>query len=249
VQWSEPIRNFDNKAEIPFLQYFFLTLPPEVLLDAVEHTEANGAKAEFLRQDILRFFGLRIAMCLYPLSGRKHCYWNKDVAPDSMQPLMGFGAYLSRERFFEIESKISFVAHEPTDMPVEARDPFHPVRRLVDTFNSHRRGLIRPGPYLTIDEMMSAGKGIDAKYASFGCPGKTYVGRKPQPWGIEFKSVVEGTLGVCLRLELQEAKSGWRGSVGAIMMHLQSLWCFAYSSHGLAVVGCALEMQALVLSL
>ena len=94
---------------------------------------------------------------------------------------MGFGKYLPRARFFEIESKIRFGPPEDPDLDAEDRDPFYPVRRLIERFNDHRKALITAGAYITLDEMMSAWKGAEDKYTAEGCQGLTYIARKPEP--------------------------------------------------------------------
>ena len=99
-------------------------------------------------------------------------------------------------------------------------------------FNDHRKALITAGVYITLDEMMSACKGAENKYTAEGCPGLTYIARKPEPWGIEFKSVCCGITGICLFLEIQEGKE--RMAKAKFRDHYPPLshWCFAYVTNG-----------------
>jgi hypothetical protein len=108
--------------------YFLEAFPPEALRDCITYTRENGLEGDTVRQDILRFIGMRLGMCLYPLSGHKSDYWMRETPQGSLEPVMDFGKYLSRDRFFEIESKIRFAPPEDPDLDAADRDPFHPVR-------------------------------------------------------------------------------------------------------------------------
>lgn len=69
--------------------------------------------------------------------------------------------------------------------------------------------LIDPSWLLEFDEEMSAylgeegvlpGEGADPK----GIPFRSFIERKPEPLGAEYKTMVDGTTGVGLRAEVQE---------------------------------------------
>jgi hypothetical protein len=57
---------------------------------------------------------------------------------------------------------------------------------------------------------MSAWTGVEDKYHGEGCPGKTYITRKPQPWGVEMKAICCGVSNVMIGIEIQEGKTRMR---------------------------------------
>jgi hypothetical protein len=122
----------------------------------------------------------------------------------------GLGKYMSREKYEEIADKLRFDAPSDPTLPLEERDPYHVVRSFINDFNQHRFADVVPGPVLVIDECMSSWTGVEDKYSAEGCPGKTYITRKPRPYGVEMKAVCDGESNICMRLEIQEGKERMR---------------------------------------
>ncbi len=83
-------------------------------------------------------------------------------------------------------------------------DPWWPVRGSVERFNAKRRALLRTVPVRVLDEMMTAWCPRATKEG--GPPAISWVPRKPEPPGTEFKTAADPATGVMLALEIQEGK-------------------------------------------
>jgi hypothetical protein len=90
------------------------------------------------------------------------------------------------------------------------------IREEVDVwirgFNKNRKREIILGTDVTPDEMMFKWTGNEGPG---GIPHKSFIERKPKPFGSELKSVCEGTFGMCVKTELQSgeirmARKKWR---------------------------------------
>ena len=87
----------------------------------------------------------------------------------------------------------------------------------VKGFNEARLREIVAGSCVTPDEMMLEWKG---KAGFGGLPHLSFIKRKPQPLGTELKSLCEGTMGMCLYIEVQKgkvrmARKKWAPTMGA----------------------------------
>jgi hypothetical protein len=87
----------------------------------------------------------------------------------------------------------------------------------VKSFNEARMREIKPGSCLTPDEMMFEWKG---KSGFGGLPHLSYIKRKPKPLGTELKSVCEGTMGMCVFIEVQKGK----------VVMARKKWCRQYGA-------------------
>ena len=83
-------------------------------------------------------------------------------------------------------------------------DPWWPLRCGVERFNAKRRALLRTVPVCVLDESMSAWRPRTTKQG--GLPHISYVPRKPEPLGTEFKTAADPATGIMLALEIQEGK-------------------------------------------
>ena len=78
----------------------------------------------------------------------------------------------------------------------------------VDAFNSWRKKVIPPSPILVLDESMLPWKPRSTKTG--GLPHLSYIPRKPNPFGTEFKVVADGAIDVFCGIEIQEGKKSMR---------------------------------------
>jgi hypothetical protein len=152
-------------------------------------------------------------MVMNPVKGGYKECWRKQRdyrGEKTVQSPRDLGKYMSREKYEEISRTIRFNGPADPAIPLAERDPYHPVRTFVDEFNKHRVDNVIPGPALVIDECMSSWTGVEDKYSADGCPGKTYITRKPRPFGVELKAVCCGVSNICLQIEIQEGKERMR---------------------------------------
>ena len=118
-----------------------------------------------------------------------------------MMPPPDFGRQLSLDRFQRIQR------YWGRGLPEERRalkqNPWAQIDPWVRGFNAARLREIKVGSCLTPDEMMFEWRG---KSGYGGLPHMSYIKRKPKPLGTELKSVCEGTMGICVHLEIQKGK-------------------------------------------
>jgi hypothetical protein len=118
-----------------------------------------------------------------------------------LMPPPDFGKHLSRDRFKRICRYWARGLKRERD---RLRDnPWAQVDSWVKGFNEARLREIVAGSCVTPDEMMLEWKG---KAGFGGLPHLSFIKRKPQPLGTELKSLCEGTMGICLFIEVQKGK-------------------------------------------
>ncbi len=112
-----------------------------------------------------------------------------------------FGLYLSRDRF---EKVLQLWAYGPDGTEEKLTEkPWEEVDYWVRAFNNKRKEELVVGTDLTPDELMIAWKG---KKGNGGIPHLSFVERKPIPLGTEAKVVCEGSMGMCVFVELPKGK-------------------------------------------
>jgi hypothetical protein len=67
--------------------------------------------------------------------------------------------------------------------------------------------VVVPGPCITVDELMSQWKGLEAEYKLNGVPHLTKVKAKPQGTGTMLKAAADSTTNIIIRMEIVEEKS------------------------------------------
>ena len=113
-----------------------------------------------------------------------------------------FKSWMALTRFKDIRKYVT-----ATMAKYEARetDAWWPLRGGVERFNAKRHALLRTVPVCVLDESMSAWRPRTTKEG--GLPHISYVIRKPEPLGTEFKTAADPATGIMLALEIQEGKT------------------------------------------
>jgi hypothetical protein len=112
-----------------------------------------------------------------------------------------FGMHLSQDKFKKI---LRYWSKGPDGTQEKLRDnPWEEVDIWIRGFNKNRQAEIEVGTDITPDEMMFEWTGQEGPG---GIPFKSWIERKPKPFGSELKSVCEGTFGICMYIELQKGK-------------------------------------------
>jgi hypothetical protein len=118
-----------------------------------------------------------------------------------MMPAPDFGRQLSQDRFQRV------LRYWARGLPAEREklrlNPWAQIDPWVDGFNAAWLREVKPGSCLTPDESMFEWQG---KSGHGGLPHLSYIKRKPKPLGTELKSVCEGTMGMCVYIEIQKGK-------------------------------------------
>lgn len=96
------------------------------------------------------------------------------------------------------------------DQMEEDGDPWWRFAGFVDKFNANRKLNFLSSLLLTGDETMSAQR--PRKTKTGGLPHLSYIFRKPEPLGTEFKNVACAATGVMTYLEIQRGKTPMRNA-------------------------------------
>lgn len=94
------------------------------------------------------------------------------------------------------------------DYTRKSTDPWYRISSAVDDFNRIRRERVKCSRWLSVDESMSAWR--PRTTVTGGLPNLSFIARKPEPLGTEFKNSACPVLGVIRHLEIQRGKEGMR---------------------------------------
>ena len=112
-----------------------------------------------------------------------------------------FNILNNRNRFNQIKSYFHLIFADPTK---EEIDEYWPVIAGVVGFNNCRKHRVAACRVKVVDESMSPFKPKHAKCSNL--PNISFIARKPEPLGIEFKTVCCALTGIMLYLEIQRGK-------------------------------------------
>ena len=181
--------------------------------------------------EFLRWIGIRLALALERPRGSLQEIVSDQAIPGSIfQPCNYSERFkMSFYRFRQINSVLRFSDNIP---PGQNRDPWHEIRSFIDAFNTHMTEAFSPGQFLTVDEIMSAWKGLSSLFDAFGLPHQTKIIRKPEGTGAEMKSVACAESLVILRVDIMEGREQnrlkqWSQQYGegtAVVLRLCSPW-------------------------
>lgn len=130
-------------------------------------------------------------------------------------PAPDFGRYMSVRRFGDIRLFFVYAFYETllSEEQFEVDhgyklDPWHRINLLVKEYNMNRKQVVAGSCKKIADELMSPWRPCITKKG--GLPHLSFILRKPQPLGTEFKSVACGVTGCMLHIEIQKGKDAMR---------------------------------------
>jgi hypothetical protein len=163
--------------------------------------QARGCKDTLTVGEWFVFLGLMCAATLHNETGRD--LWRPKKKKRIFSRAPGFSEYMTCERFEDI--KACAVAG-CTDESQKGTEKWHKFKPAVNALNKRRREVVIRSEVLTPDETMSP---MCPRSTSHGAgegklPHYSFVPRKPEPHGTEFKTVCDGRHGALLYMEIQE---------------------------------------------
>ena len=173
--------------------------PPKIP-QIVQYTNKLGKQkysrwVDTTRGELLRFMGLWLMMSTMGYDNKREAFEQDWIVQDTV-PGPKLKRFMYYSRFSQLSNCISF-ADMTVDIPVS--DPWYPIRDFVKSFNDIRKANIIIGWLLCIDETMW-------KWSGLGLPHQSWIPRKPEPLGVESKTVADVESGILLYIELQEGK-------------------------------------------
>ena len=104
-----------------------------------------------------------------------------------MTPCINFSPYMGLRRFEDIKAyfPLAFADFDKKDPLDPNHDPWYMISRLIDDFNNNRKKGVAASVIKVLDELMSAWR--PRKNKTGGLPNISFILRKPEPLGTEFK--------------------------------------------------------------
>lgn len=154
------------------------------------------------------FVGIILSSAVHGKGGSK--LWEKDNAQAqrgiySVAHTINLSTHMSESRFNKIKK------HFPdcfADKQRKDTDPWYQIIAGVEAFNDNRFRNIAASILKIFDESMSAWK--PQKTKTGGLPNISFILRKPEPLGTEFKITCCGETGIILFIEIQRGKDGMK---------------------------------------
>ena len=122
----------------------------------------------------------------------------------TLAPHVDFGEYMKEWRFKEIKHLIPQIMSRKGGND----DDWSTVRRKMDLFHQNIDKCMYVSSVCAFDESMSAF--VPRTTKTGGLPNLSYIARKPEPLGTEFKCICDGLTGKLIWLEVQEGKERMR---------------------------------------
>jgi hypothetical protein len=185
----------------------------------IARNNANGAaKPNYKSANLVSeqewwvFVGILISAGPHGKGGVK--LWERSKESFGMTQSINYGpkpdglGIMAEYRFKEIKAAFPWSFQDKTKAPPDdgseddAKDPWHMVLLLVNGFNKNRQEWVAASVRKVLDESMSAFRPRTSKTGGF--PNISYILRKPEPLGTEFKVIA---CAVTSELLLQKAPS------------------------------------------
>ena len=185
--------------------------------------------AKLTKGTLLRFWGYALALSIHTGLSLEQM-WSDRQDDESILPPPAMGRHgMTYARFKKIRGAIAF---GPGDEASLRADNWAFVRGLIDLYNKSREEQVTAGWLITGDETMVAWRGQSGVLNVMKCPHLSWVPRKPEPLGVELKTVGDALSGIMLRIEICEGKEPMRakkysaeyGATTACTMRLFEPW-------------------------
>ena len=207
----------------PFFDLFMLLWPGDwqqqlhqlnVMIDREHQNKSKNGKipkkiTSVSQNEFFVFIGVIISAGPAGRGGRNLFQSESEVRKNGINlllPLVNFENFMKYYRFNDIRSKfhLAFDDIEANAPSSSNFDPWHNVSKLIRQFNENRFCMVAASRVKVQDESMSAWK--PRKDKTGGLPNISFIKRKPEPLGTEFKSAGCGQTGIMLSLEIQRGK-------------------------------------------
>jgi hypothetical protein len=123
--------------------------------------------------------------------------WQRHADPYSVVAPINYGPsglnIMAEYRFEQIKAAFPWSFQEKTK---EETDPWHMILLFVDGFNKNRHDWVAASVRKTLNESMSAFRPRTSKTG--GWPNISFILRKPEPLGTEFKDIACAVTGMCM---------------------------------------------------
>eukprot|EP00934_Nitzschia_sp_Nitz4_P004390 Nitzschia sp. Nitz4//scaffold475_size5561//3915//5458//NITZ4_009216-RA/size5561-snap-gene-0.2-mRNA-1//-1//CDS//3329552714//4380//frame0 len=172
-------------------------------------------------REFFQFFGIMLLARVFSRPGGK--IWDS-VEPEGIDVIVNASQWMYKYRFEQIYEQMAFVFADPIK-GMQGEDPWWTVAKGIEGFNENRAQVMRASVVKVMDESMSA-------YRPRTSPTGTlefisFVARKPEPLGTEFKVMADSKTHIMLHLELQKGKNRMKTAEYANEVRLATAACVA----------------------
>lgn len=196
-----------------FLKLTFVNWRQKVELFNAAYKKSGTKGRLFTRQEFLVALGLLIAAAEFSHNGKdlfkrgdqKKIDCNDKENWDSLVSHPSFDNHMSYSRFKEFRR---FLPEIWVNEAAKDEDPWYKFSSAIDDFNDIRRTSITTSRWKVADESMSAWR--PRTTALGGLPNISFVVRKPEPLGTEFKTCACPITGIMTMMEIQRGKEGMK---------------------------------------
>lgn len=198
-----------------------------------QKAQGKGTIKLFTQREHFKCIAIVLAATGYTQKGIQ--LWKNKIKFESFfePPKFGESFNISFTRFDQWKK---LFVYSFADKNVNKSDPWWRIRSIVDDYNQNRKENVAAGFMRVLDESMSAWCPQTTKTG--GLPNISFIIRKPEPLGTEFKVMACPELKMFLGLELQEGKDPMRNK------HPQSLGSTAACTHHLTDMTTCAKAQA-----
>ena len=203
------LHGFTCKNELEFFESFF---PTNLINETAACMTQNGQRIGFgttwevTPGLVWSFLGYNMAILTLNPAGAKKYMWLSEVTDDFKDSLWlppDLGRYgMSWNKFKNLMRAFCLPTYGQAN-----DDPFNPIRRFLDQWNSCVAATLIPGPIICVDESMGLWVGRRNKAGAIGgngMPGWQFVGRKPTNKGREMFTTACCETGIIIFTELHE---------------------------------------------
>ena len=157
------------------------------------------------------FIGILISAGATGRGGKSiYCNERKNIAEGKrmISAHVDYSRFMAQRRFESLKPIFHYAFVDSTKCNInieDSYDPYFPIIQLINDFNSNRKKTVAASSVKTHDESMSAYRPRTDKTG--GLPNISYIARKPEPLGVEFKVAACCKTGILLHLEVQRGKT------------------------------------------
>ena len=126
---------------------------------------------------------------------------NTKKTHQSLAPKVDFGKYMKEWRFKQLKLLLPKTMEDDTKKEV---DNWWRMRKMMDKYTEKTKNVLYVSSLIVLDETMSALVPRTTKTGNL--PNLSFVKRKPEPLGTEFKVAMDGLVGKTVSMEIQEGK-------------------------------------------
>jgi hypothetical protein len=160
---------------------------------------------EITKSEFWVFFGLMVSARIH---GRQGQLWdNEDVEPEGVEQPVNLGHHMLKYRFDNIKKFVPYMWERPE---LKETDPWWQISLMEKQFNENRKNKVMSSFEKVLDELMSAFRPQTRKTGDL--PNLSFIPRKPEPLGAEFKCICCAITGIMIWIELQRGKDGMRAA-------------------------------------